>query len=409
MARVNEHYLKLKAGYLFPEIGRRVRAFAEANPSAKVIRLGIGDVTRPLPPVVVKAFHEAVSELGDEKTFMGYGPEQGYDFLIHRLIEKAYAPLGVRLDPSEVFISDGSKCDTANILDIFSLENRVAIGDPVYPVYNDTNVMIGRSGPPDERGYYQGIVYLPCTEENGFFPGFPEEKVDIVYLCSPNNPTGMVANREQLKGWVDYALANDALLFYDAAYEAFITEPGYPHSIYEIDGAKRCAVEFRSFSKTAGFTGVRCAHTVVPKEVMAKTPSGEAVPLNRLWNRRQTTKFNGVSYPVQKAAAAVYTDEGWRQTKETIDYYMGNATVIREGLTAAGFTAYGGVNAPYIWLKTPGGLSSWSFFDKLLTECHVVGTPGSGFGPSGEGFFRLSAFGSRDNVTEAVERIRKKF
>jgi LL-diaminopimelate aminotransferase len=409
MARINEHYLKLKAGYLFPEIGRRVRAFAEANPSAKVIRLGIGDVTRPLPPAVVKAFHEAVAELGDEKTFMGYGPEQGYDFLIHALIEKAYAPLGVRLDPSEVFISDGSKCDTANILDIFALENRVAIGDPVYPVYNDTNVMIGRSGPPDERGYYQGLVYLPCTEANGFFPGFPEEKADIVYLCSPNNPTGMVANREQLKGWVDYALANDAVIFYDAAYEAFITEPGYPHSIYEIDGAKRCAVEFRSFSKTAGFTGVRCAHTVVPEGVMAKTPSGEAVPLNRLWNRRQTTKFNGVSYPVQKAAAAVYTDEGWRQTKETIDYYMGNARVIREGLTAAGFTAYGGVNAPYIWLKTPGELSSWGFFDKLLTECHVVGTPGSGFGPSGEGFFRLSAFGSRDNVTEAVERIRNKF
>ena len=329
MARVNEHYLKLKAGYLFPEIGRRVRAFAEANPSAKIIRLGIGDVTRPLPPAVLKAFHDAVSELGDEKTFMGYGPEQGYGFLIDTLIEKAYAPLGVRLKPSEIFISDGSKCDTANILDIFALDNRVAIGDPVYPVYNDTNVMLGRSGPPDERGHYEGIVYLPCTEGNGFFPGFPEERVDIIYLCSPNNPTGAVADRRQLKGWVDYALANDSVIFFDAAYEAFITEPGYPHSIYEIEGAQRCAVEFRSFSKTAGFTGVRCAFTVVPEGVAAKTPSGEPVPLNRLWNRRQTTKFNGVSYPVQKAAAAVYSDEGWRQTMETIDYYMGNARVIR--------------------------------------------------------------------------------
>ncbi len=407
MARINEHYLKLKAGYLFPEIGRRVRAFAEANPSANIIRLGIGDVTRPLPPVVLKAFHEAVSELGAEKTFMGYGPEQGYDFLIDALIEKAYAPLGVRLKPSEIFISDGSKCDTANILDVFALENRVAIGDPVYPVYNDTNVMLGRSAPPNEPGDSPEIVYMACTEGNGFFPGFPEERVDIVYLCSPNNPTGMAANRRQLKGWVDYALANDAVIFFDAAYEAFITEAGYPHSIYEIEGASRCAVEFRSFSKTAGFTGVRCALTVVPEGVTAKTPSGEAIPLNRLWNRRQTTKFNGVSYPVQRAAAAVYTDEGWRQVKETINYYMGNARVIREGLAAAGYTVHGGVNAPYIWLKTPGGLSSWGFFDKLLTECHVVGTPGSGFGPSGEGYFRLSAFGSHDNVTEAVERIRK--
>ena len=409
MARVNEHYLKLKAGYLFPEIIRRMRVFAEANPSAKIIRLGVGDVTRPLPPAVLKAFHEAVSDLGEEKTFMGYGPYEGYGFLIDTLIGKAYAPLGVRLKPSEIFISDGSKCDTANILDIFSLDNRVAIGDPVYPVYNDTNVMIGRSGPADERGYYQGIVYLPCTEENGFFPGFPEEKVDIIYLCSPNNPTGMVADRRQLKGWVDYALANDAVILFDAAYEAYIREPGYPRSIYEIEGAERCAIEFRSFSKTAGFTGVRCAFTVVPEGVTAKAPSGERMPLNRLWYRRQTTKFNGVSYPVQKAAAAVYSDEGWRQTMETIDYYMGNARVIREGLKGAGFNVYGGVNAPYIWLKTPGGLSSWEFFDKLLTGCHVVGTPGSGFGPAGEGFFRLSAFGSRDNIAEAVERIRKGF
>jgi LL-diaminopimelate aminotransferase len=407
MARVNEHYLKLKAGYLFPEIGRRVKAFAAANPSAKVIRLGIGDVTRPLPPAVLSAFHDAVAELGNEKTFMGYGPEQGYDFLIDTVIRKSYAPLGVTLSPSEVFISDGSKCDTANILDVFALENRVAIGDPVYPVYNDTNVMVGRSGPADERGYYGGIVYLPCTEANGFFPAIPKERADIVYLCFPNNPTGAVATKEQLKRWVDYALANDAVILFDAAYEAFITEGGYPRSIYEVEGSRKCAIEFRSFSKTAGFTGVRCALTVVPEGVSAKTPSGEAVPLNRLWNRRQTTKFNGVSYPVQKAAAAVYSDEGWRQTKETIDYYMGNARVIREGLKSAGLSVYGGVNAPYIWLKTPGGISSWDFFDKLLTECHVVGTPGSGFGPSGEGFFRLSAFGNRENVAEAVARIRK--
>jgi LL-diaminopimelate aminotransferase len=408
MARVNEHYLKLKAGYLFPEIGRRVRAFSEANPSAKIIRLGIGDVTRPLPPAVLEAFHAAVSELGDERTFRGYGPEQGYDFLINTLIEKAYAPLGVRLKSSEIFISDGSKCDTANILDIFGPDNKVAIGDPVYPVYNDTNVMVGRSGPADPRGYYRGIVYMPCTEANGFFPSFPEEKVDIVYLCSPNNPTGAVATRQQLKGWVDYALANEAVIFFDAAYEAFITEPGLPRSIFEIEGADRCAIEFRSFSKTAGFTGVRCGLTVVPDGLTARTSSGETVPLNKLWNRRQTTKFNGVSYPVQKAAAAVYTDGGWRQTRENIDYYMGNAMVIREGLKAAGHTVYGGINAPYIWLKTPGGVSSWDFFDKLLTECLVVGTPGSGFGPSGEGFFRLSSFGSRENISEAVDRIRKK-
>jgi LL-diaminopimelate aminotransferase len=407
MARVNEHYLKLKAGYLFPEIGRRVRAFAEANPSARVIRLGIGDVTRPLPPAVLEAFHAAVSELGDEKTFRGYGPEQGYDFLIDTVIDRAYAPLGVRLKPTEIFISDGSKCDTANILDIFGMDNKVAIGDPVYPVYNDTNVMIGRSGAADERGHYRGIVYMPCTEANGFFPAFPQEKVDLVYLCSPNNPTGAVATRGQLKGWVDYALANDAVIFFDAAYEAYIAEPGLPRSIFEIEGADRCAVEFRSFSKTAGFTGVRCGLTVVPEGVSAKTSSGEAIPVNRLWLRRQTTKFNGVSYPVQRAAAAVYTEEGWRQTRENIDYYMGNAKVIRDGLRAAGLTVYGGTNAPYIWLKTPDGVSSWDFFDRLLAECQVVGTPGSGFGPAGEGFFRLSAFGSRNQVEEAVDRIRR--
>jgi LL-diaminopimelate aminotransferase len=408
MALANGNYLKLKAGYLFPEIGRRVRAFSEANPQAKVIRLGIGDVTRPLPPAVLAAFHEAVDEMSRVETFMGYGPEQGYDFLIDAIAKKSYAPLGVELKGSEIFISDGSKCDTANILDIFSLDNVVAIGDPVYPVYNDTNVMVGRTGAADEKGYYEGLVYLPCTAENGFLPPFPDRPVDIVYLCFPNNPTGAVATKEQLAAWVEWALSNDVILFFDAAYEAFVTDPSLPRSIYEIEGAKRCAVEFRSFSKTAGFTGVRCAHTVVPEELTAKVAgSPERVSLNRLWNRRQTTKFNGVSYPVQKAAAAVYSDEGWRQTKEIVDYYMGNAKVIREGLAAAGLSVHGGVNAPYIWLSTPGGLSSWEFFDKLLTECNVVGTPGSGFGPSGEGYFRLSAFGHRENVEEAVERIRK--
>ena len=407
MALANEHYLKLKAGYLFPEIGRRVRAFAGSNPSARIIRLGIGDVTRPLPPAVLDAFHRAVSELGDSKSFMGYGPEQGYDFLIGALVEKAYGPLGVRLKASEIFISDGSKCDTANILDIFALDNTVAIGDPVYPVYNDTNVMVGRSGDADAAGGSRRIVYMPCTAENGFFPALPKEKADIVYLCFPNNPTGAVATKAQLKSWVDWALAHGAVILFDAAYEAFITEDGYPHSIYEVQGAKRCAIEFRSFSKTAGFTGVRCALTVVPEELAAKTRAGGTVPLNPLWNRRQTTKFNGVSYPVQRAAAAVYTDAGWKQTKAVIDYYMENARVIREGLAAAGLAVYGGVNAPYIWLRTPGGLSSWDFFDKLLTECHVVGTPGSGFGPAGEGYFRLSAFGNRDDVAEALGRIRK--
>jgi len=409
MSLVNEHYLKLKAGYLFPEIGRRVKAFGESHPGAKVIRLGIGDVTRPLVPAIVKAFHEGVDDMGKSETFHGYGPEQGYEWLSKVIIEKSYKPLGVDLKTSEVFISDGSKCDSANILDIFALGNKVAICDPVYPVYNDTNVMIGRTGEADERGYYQGLVYLPCTAGNSFTPAIPKEKVDIIYLCYPNNPTGMVATREQLQAWVDYANANQAIIFFDAAYEAFISEPGIPHSIYEITGARTCAIEFRSFSKTAGFTGVRCGLTVVPEELMALTASGEKIALNKLWNRRQCTKFNGVSYPVQKAAAAVYSDEGWPQVQEIISFYMENARLIREGLTAAGITCYGGVNAPYIWLKTPGGMKSWDFFDKLLSECHVVGTPGSGFGPSGEGYFRLSAFGARENVQEAIKRIQQKW
>jgi len=409
MARINDNYLKLKAGYLFPEIGRRVREFSAANPEAKIIRLGIGDVTRPLAPTVLKAFHDAVDDLGTSDRFAGYGPEQGYEWLSQVIIDKSYQPHGVDLKASEVFISDGSKCDCANILDIFALDNVVAIGDPVYPVYNDTNVMVGRTGEADDKGYYKGIVYMPFTEANNFVPDLPKEKVDIIYLCFPNNPTGTVATKAELKKWVDYALANDAIIFFDAAYEAFITTPGIPHSIYEVEGAKQCAIEFRSFSKTAGFTGVRCGLVVVPEELTGTTAAGEKFSLNKLWNRRMTTKFNGASYPVQRAAAAVYSEQGWQETRQIIDYYMDNARIIREGLMEAGITCYGGVDSPYIWLKTPKGLSSWDFFDKLLTECFVVGTPGSGFGPSGEGYFRLSAFGDKENVKTAVQRIRDKW
>jgi LL-diaminopimelate aminotransferase len=409
MARINDSYLKLQAGYLFPEIGRRVKEFTDANTDAQVIRLGIGDVTLPLAPAVLKAFHEGVDDMAQGESFHGYGPEQGYDWLSQVIIDKAYKPLGVDLKTSEVFISDGSKCDCANILDIFDLGNKVAICDPVYPVYNDTNVMVGRTGQADDKGYYEGIHYMPCTGANNFTPSIPNEKVDVIYLCYPNNPTGAVATKEDLKKWVDYALANDAVILFDAAYEAFITEAEIPHSIYEVEGARECAIEFRSFSKTAGFTGVRCGLVVVPEELMGTTADGAKYSFNKLWNRRQTTKFNGVSYPVQKAAAAVYSDEGWAQIKETIDYYMENARIIREGLTDAGIICFGGVNAPYIWLETPEGMTSWDFFDKLLNECHVVGTPGSGFGPSGEGYFRLSAFGDRANVETAVQRIRVKW
>ncbi|MDZ7641274.1 MAG: LL-diaminopimelate aminotransferase [Desulfurivibrio sp.] len=408
MARINDNYLKLKAGYLFPEINRRLKDFTGANPDAKLIRLGIGDVTRPLAPAIVEAFHRAVDDLSRLETFMGYGPEQGYQWLLDTVIERAYAPRGVRLKRSEIFISDGSKCDCANILDIFDLGNKVAIGDPVYPVYNDTNVMVGRTGEADERGHYQGIVYIPFNAENNFSPEPPAAKVDLIYLCFPNNPTGAVAGRADLQKWVDYALEQEAVILFDAAYEAFITDPQIPHSIYEIPGAEKCAIEFRSFSKTAGFTGVRCALTVVPETLLGRDAAGNQVPLNQLWNRRQSTKFNGVAYPVQKAAQAVYSEEGWRQNQEIIAYYQENARLIREGLTAAGVTCYGGTNAPYIWLKTPAGLSSWDFFDRLLHECHVVGTPGAGFGPGGEGYFRLSAFGQRENVEEAVARIRRK-
>jgi len=407
MIKINENYLKLKAGYLFPEIARRTEAFAKANTDAQIIRLGIGDVTQPLPPAVIEAFHKGVEEMANQNTFRGYGPEQGYEFLIRAVIENEFNPRDVELETNEVFISDGTKCDTGNIQEIFGIDNTIAICDPVYPVYIDTNVMAGRTGQADEKGCYKGIVYLPCTPQNNFAPAPPTKPVDLIYLCYPNNPTGAVATKELLTKWVDYALEHRAIILYDAAYEAFITEETIPHSIYEIPRAKEVAIEFRSFSKSAGFTGTRCALTVVPKKLKAYTTAGEPVAVNPIWKRRHTTKFNGVSYPVQCAAAAVYTDQGKQQVRELIDYYMENARIIREGLTEVGYTHYGGVNAPYVWCRTPDGLDSWQFFDKLLNEAHVVGTPGAGFGPAGEGFFRFSPFGDRDNIQTAVERIKK--
>ena len=404
MAKANANYLKLKAGYLFPEIGRRVAAFAAADKDAEIIRLGIGDVTRPLVPAVVEAMRAGVDEMGTDGGFRGYGPEQGYDFLIDLIREHEYASRGVEIARDEVFVSDGSKCDSGNIQEIFGLDNVVALTDPVYPVYLDTNVMAGRTGAAGADGRYAGIVYMPATAENGFVPVLPEQKVDLIYLCSPNNPTGAAAGRDELARWVEYARANGSIILFDAAYEAYVSDPAIPRSIYEIPGARDVAIEFRSFSKTAGFTGTRCAFTVVPKSVMAEA-GGERVAVNALWNRRQTTKFNGVSYPVQRGAAAVYSPEGREQTRDIVRFYMDNAAIIRKGLAAAGFTVFGGTNAPYIWLRTPAGLSSWDFFDRLLSQANVVGTPGSGFGPSGEGYFRLSAFNSRANVEEAVARI----
>ena len=406
MARINENYLKLPGSYLFAEIGRRVSKYREEHPDAKVIRLGIGDVTRPLPAAVTESMHSAVDEMAQESTFRGYGPEQGYDFLIQKVIENDYASRGIKLDVDEVFISDGSKCDTGNIQEIFGFDNLIAVTDPVYPVYVDTNVMAGRSGELGTDGKWSRITYIPCTAENNFIPELPKSRVDLVYLCFPNNPTGMTLSKAELKKWVGYARENRAVILYDSAYEAYIQEKDIPHSIYEIEGAKEVAIEFRSFSKTAGFTGTRCAYTVVPKEVMAYTEKGEAYPLNKLWNRRQTTKFNGVSYVIQRGAAAVYTDEGRKQIKTLVDYYMTNARIIREGLISLGIQVFGGVNAPYIWLKTPNNMDSWAFFDKLLNEVNIVGTPGVGFGPSGQGYFRLTAFGSRESTQEAVERFK---
>lgn len=409
MALINEGYNRLKAGYLFPEIGRRVRNFSQANQNAKIIRLGIGDVTQPLPKAIVQAMHQAVDEMAVAKSFRGYGPEQGYEFLRQAIVDHDYKARGVQIAVDEVFISDGSKCDTGNIQEIFSPTARIAIPDPVYPVYVDTNVMAGRTGTCDDNGRFEGIQYLSGTAENGFLPELPTSPVDLVYLCFPNNPTGVVATRAELKKWVDWAIAHKAVILFDAAYEAFIQDPKLPRSIYEIEGAKKCAIEFRSYSKTAGFTGTRCAFTIVPKELMGYDASGNEVPLNALWLRRQTTKFNGVSYPIQRAAEAVYSVEGKKQVQEIISYYMTNAGLIRDGLKKLGIKVFGGEHAPYIWLATPGGLGSWELFDRLLGEAHVVGTPGSGFGACGEGYFRLSAFGDRADVEEALSRISKIF
>ncbi len=407
MATINDNYLKLKAGYLFPEIGRRVKAFTEANPSANVIRLGIGDVTEPLPTAIRDAMHKAVDELGVRETFRGYGPEQGYDFLREAIAKNDFQARGADVSADEIFVSDGSKCDCGNILDIFGPNNTIAVTDPVYPVYVDTNVMAGHTGPANESGEYGNLVYLRGTAANNFVPELPTQKVDLIYLCYPNNPTGTVATKETLAKWVNYAKENGSIIFFDAAYEAYITDPSIPHSIYEIPGARDVAIEFRSFSKLAGFTGVRCAFTVVPKTLKGRSQAGEEVDLFRLWTRRHTTKFNGVSYITQRGAEAVYSPEGKKQVKTIVDFYLANAKLIRESLSSLGIKVFGGVNAPYVWIKTPGNTTSWQFFDDLLSKANVVGTPGSGFGAAGEGYFRISAFNSRANVEEALRRIRK--
>lgn len=408
MTAVNQHFLELQGSYLFSEIAKRRTKYMEQNPNADVISLGIGDVTRGLPQAVIEAMHKAVDEMVNVGTFKGYGPEQGYTFLTDAIIAGDYRTRGIELGNDEVFVSDGSKCDVGNIQEIFSTSSVVAVQDPVYPVYVDTNVMAGRAGSfNSELGRYEKIVYLDCSAENQFKPSLPTEKVDLIYLCYPNNPTGMTLTKDELKVWVDYAIENDCIILFDSAYEAFITEENVPHSIYEIEGARQVAIEFRSFSKTAGFTGIRCAYTVVPKELKGKDANGNQVSINELWNRRHTTKFNGVSYVTQKGAAAIYSPEGRAQIQELVQYYMTNAAMIRDGLREIGLTVFGGVNAPYIWLKTPEGFNSWSFFDHLLSEANIVGTPGVGFGQCGEGYFRLTAFGSRENTERAIERIKK--
>ncbi len=407
VVKINENYLKLKSSYLFVEVARRETEFRKANPDADIIKMGIGDVTKPLVPAVIEAFHAAVDELADAETFMGYGPEQGYEFLAKAIIENDYNKYGIYLDTSEVFISDGAKSDTANIQDIFGIDNKIAVTDPVYTVYVDTNVMAGRTGEMKDDGMYEGLTYIKCNAENGFVPELPSEPVDIIYLCYPNNPTGTTLTKDQLKVFIDYAKENKAIILFDAAYVAFITEDDVPHSIYEIEGAKEVAIEFKSFSKTAGFTGTRCAYTVVPKELKGYDSEGNEVEINPLWNRRQTTKFNGASYPVQKAAEATFSPEGQKQIEEIIEYYMENAKIIRESLTDIGLDVYGGVSSPYIWVKTPNNMDSWDFFDLLLNEANVIGTPGSGFGPSGEGYLRLTAFNTLENTKEAMDRISK--
>lgn len=403
MAKVNENYQKLPGSYLFSEIARRTAAYSEEHPEANLIKMGIGDVTRPLAPAVIEAMHNAVNDLSKPETFHGYGPEQGYDFLREVIAENDFHARGVDIAVDEIFVSDGAKSDCGNIGDILAIDNKIAVCDPVYPVYVDTNAMAGRAGEYDEEAQgWTNIYYMPTTAENDFCPALPDCKVDVIYLCSPNNPTGTVLNADQLKAWVDYANENGSIIMFDAAYERFITEDAIPHSIYEVEGAKTCAIEFRSFSKTAGFTGARCGYTVVPKDLVRDGQS-----LNAMWNRRQTTKFNGASYVIQRGAAAVYSEEGARQIEETLDYYRANAKVIKEGLESAGFTVFGAVNSPYIWCQTPEGMGSWEFFDKLLTEANIITTPGAGFGPSGEGYVRLTAFGDAEATKEAMERIKK--
>jgi len=408
MARINDNYLRLKSSYLFSEIAKRIKAFQAAHPDAKLIRLGIGDVTRPLPAAVTGAMHAAVDEMARAETFRGYPPETGWDFLVDAIARHDYGERGVKIASDEIVVSDGAKTDTANIQEIFAPDCVVALTDPVYPVYLDSNVMAGRAGAAGADGRFDRIVYLPCTAENGFLPRLPDRPVDLIYLCYPNNPTGAVMTHAALKTWVDYARAHAAVILYDSAYEAYIRDADVPHSIYEIEGAREVAIEFRSFSKTAGFTGTRCAYTVVPKELQGRSATGETVGLLGLWVRRQSTKFNGVAYVIQRGAAATYTPEGKTQVRALVDFYMENARIIREGMEAAGLTVYGARNAPYIWVKTPPGLDSWGFFDKLLGEAHVVGTPGAGFGPAGEGYFRLTAFGGREQTEEAVARIKSR-
>jgi LL-diaminopimelate aminotransferase len=404
MIRINENYEKLASSYLFSTIAKKVADYTAQNPNAGIIRLGIGDVTLPLCKTCIEAFHSGVDEMGNEKSFRGYGPEQGYDFLRQAIAQNDFRSRGAEISPDDIFVSDGAKCDTGNFQEIFAHDIKIAVPDPVYPVYVDTNVMAGRTG-IFTGGRYEGLVYLDSTEENGFVPPPPREKADLVYLCFPNNPTGAAASRKQLTEWVDYARSSKALILFDAAYEAFIRDPEIPHSIYEIPGSKEVAVEFRSFSKTAGFTGTRCAFTVIPKECLAYDSRGKAVPLQTLWNRRHTTKFNGVSYPVQKAAAAIYTAAGKKEVKDIIDYYLSNAKIIREKFSALGFSCTGGDNSPYIWVKT--GKESWEFFDMLLEKAQVVTTPGSGFGRCGSGYIRVSAFNNRDKVAEAMDRVAK--
>jgi len=405
MSSINENYLLLESSYLFAEIDTRVEKYQNENPDANIIRMGIGDVTKPLPPAIIDKFKTGVDEMGQAETFRGYGPYRGYDFLIEEIINHDFTPRGIQLDKEEVFVSEGAKPDTGNIQEIFGVNNVVAITDPVYPVYVESNIMAGRGGPMGEDGKYEGLVYLPCTEENGFVPELPEKTVDLIYLCFPNNPTGTVLTRDELAKWVNYARENRAVILFDAAYEAYIQEEDIPRSIYEIEGAKEVAIEFRSFSKNAGFTGIRCAYTVVPKELVGYDSDGNPHSLNELWYRRLTTKFNGVSYPIQVAASGTYTPQGQREIKDLVDYYMKNAAIIRESLTEIGLNVYGGVNSPYIWIKTPDGIDSWDFFDLLLEKAHIVGTPGVGFGPSGEGYLRLTAFNTLENTKKAMERI----